>query len=644
MAKLPQATTTINDNAGALAGASDYIVILACAAQNADMVPRVFTSFNALLSEHGYCQGADYAALHIEGTKKPVIFCGLPCATAGVLSRVNSTGVTGSSAISISSAFSAGYMEETDSSITVVTGGTIGTNGITFSYSADGGRTSVLVRLGTASSYTVPQLGIVISFGGGTLNAGDVYLFETSAPFWASGDVQTAVNNLAAQSLLARSFMVIGEVANSTQAGQVTTPVNGYESANDRYVYARINVRDRLPLAVASRVKVVMSGAPNLTFDGTGHTITRSSGSWITDGFALNDVVTISGTVSNNITTGVITVLTATVMTFGSGLTTEGPVSGAAVVGSDAYIFDNVGHTVTRHAGSWLNDGFAIGDVVTFAGTASNDGNDTITNLSATVMTFGSGLVAETVRSDLVSVTKGETMSAWVSAMATAFASVDGQKRIDIGLGRARKISPITAWNFRRPVAWAASIREYSHTEQIPTWRKSDSPLLDWDLTDGANNVVEYDERSVGGALAARFTCFRTWANGPNGAFIALSLTRDTEGSPLSLTHNMAVVDVAQTVCQAATENAIGQVLVLKSDGTGTPDSLNKIAEMVNSQLQRALLQDKGEGALVSSARWTPATTDVLNVPNATLHGVLAVNLNGTLINIDTSIQVQTGG
>src|SRR5579859_8186523 len=122
-----------------------------------------------------------------------------------------------------------------------------------------------------------------------------------------------------------------------------------------------------------------------------------------------------------------------------------------------------------------------------------------------------------------------QTFAQYVSAVDTAFASIDGQKRIDLGLGRGRMLSSIHGWSFRRPVQWAASLREYQHDLQIPCWRKSDGPLDNFDITDGSGQVIEYDERTIGGALAARFTCARTYANGPNGAFIALSLTRQSE-------------------------------------------------------------------------------------------------------------------
>jgi hypothetical protein len=591
----------------------------------------------------GTALASDYAALHIEKTKQALSSSSgsrrRPRRSAG---RINSTGVTGTCAITIS-AGSAGYLEEVDASVTVVNGGTIGTNGITFNLSLDGGRTTKLVRLGTATSYTVPYVGIVINFGAGTLIAGDTYTFTTTAPMWGSSALSDARAALAGQQRLARSWVVIGDLSNSTFAGYVTTAVNAYETSNDRYTYARASVRDRLPLAEMSRVTKRMSGSPTLTFlevGATGDTITRSAGSWITDGFAVGDTITVAGSASNNVT-GAIASLSATVITLGTtDLANEGPVSDCTVTASPTLTFAEVGatgDTVTRSSGSWLNDGFAVGDTVTFAGTASNNVSGAIASLSATVLTFGTtDLAAEAIRSDSVTCTKGETVAAYVTAMASAFASVDAQKRIDLSLGRASVLSPITGWSFRRPAAWAASVREYGHDLQIPCWRKADGPLDGWDMTDGAGQVVEFDERTDGGALDGRFTCLRTWSNGPNGAFVALSLTRATEGSLLSRTHNMAVANLACTVTQAETEHAIGQVLVLNSDGTGDVASLQKIEERVNTALQKELLQAKPEGPRASKAVWSASRTDVLNTPGAELTGTLVLLLNGTIERVTT--------
>lgn len=564
MPTIPSANVSISAEAGALAGGTGYCVVIAPVGTNADSVPRVYSSHKALLAQHNYAPGVSFAASFIEKTRKPVIFCGIPAAVAGTIGQHDDTGVTGTSVITVA-AGAAGVLEELDASLTVTNGGTIGTNGIEFEFSADGGRTVKKVRLGTASSYTVPYLGIVISFAAGTLVADDVYTFKTTAPGWDGDGITLARTKLAAQQKLARSWMVIGDVATAAAATLVANAANTYETSNQRFVFARVNVKDRLPFPAKSKV------------------------------------------------------------------------------GGETLTFATAGDTITRTGGSWLADGFKVGDSPVFDGTVSNDGAKTITALTATVMTVSENLVDETIDSEDVTATVEQTMAAWVSAADATFTSIDAQKRVDIGLGRGLIVCPITGWNFRRPASWGAAIREYQHDVHTATWQKEDGPLDFVSLEDEDGQVVEYDERTDGGALAGRFTCYRTWANGPNGAFVAMSLTRDEEGSVLSYTHNMAVANVFCTVVQQATENVVGKSLVLKDDGTAEPASLEIIEEAINTDLEQALLREfvPGEGQRASKALWRADPTSILSHVGARLNGAGELNVNGTIVDVNTSVKVR---
>lgn len=646
MANLPNATLSINEASASFAGGNGLCVVMACVSKNADSVPRVMGSVQGLLAEYNYSPGIDYAALHIAATNKPVMFVGLPIATAGTVGSQSNLGVTGTCLISVAAAAS-GILEKVQGIVTCTKGTVVGTDQISLNLSMDNGMTYQPVRLGSATSYTVPQLGIVISFGAGTLNVGDTFTFNTTAPMWGSTAIATAEAALAAQQQLARSWMIAGNLPSSTFAGYVTTSTNLYETSVERYVYARTSVPDRLPLAVNSQVVVTDQAAGSCTFAAT--TITRTTGSWITDGFAVGDMVTLSGTAANSGTFGPITTLTATVLTVSSATwTVETDASSLVVTGAESLVFAS-GTTITRSgdvaagvAGSWLNDGFAVGQTVAITGSTSNNVTAVITTLTATVMTCSATtFTAETNSVAKVKVLQVNADGAFVSSQTSAFATVDAQKRIDISLGSAfAPPSPITGWEFARPAAWPLSIREYQHDLQIPSWRKSDGPLLGWSLTDANGNKVFHDERVDGGALAGRFSCLRSYANGPIGAFGALSLTRDTEGAFLSRTQNIAVADLACGVVQAATENAIGTVLALNTNGTATTASLSLLAQRVNKQLAINLLQNFSEGPRASSAIWTPSTTDILNTPGATLNGNLALVLDGTLEQIATTVTV----
>jgi hypothetical protein len=655
MAELPNASVAIDDQAGAFAGSTGYIFVPAAVAQNADCVPRVYSSAKGILTQHGYSQGGDYAAIHIGETKKPVIFAGMPIATPGAVTYLDNTGVTGTSRVSVSVG-SDGALEELDGVATVVIGGTIGVNGIVVEISPDNNRTKKRVRLGTATSYTLPYFGATVNFGSGTLNAGDVVYFRTSAPMWDQTGIQSVREKLALQQKPTRSWLVAGDVPSTTVAGYVLTEINAYHSTNERDNLARINTKDERRFPKKSKVAKKMTGSPSITFAEvgvSGDTITRATGSFTDDGFAVGDTIKVLGAVNsgNNLVSAVIASLSATVITLGTDdLVAEVAATGISIVASETLTFAEVGasgDTITRSSGSWITEGFAVGDPIVITGTSLNNISATIASLSATVITLGTeDLAAEVIASRLVTLQKVQATAASVAAIDAAYSvAIDGENRIDISLGKAKKASPITGAILRRPASWAASVREYQHDIHIPNWRKADGPLSGWSMRDEDGNLDEFDETNDGGALAGRFTCFRSWSNGPNGTFIALSLTRGSEGSLLSRTHNMYVANLACNICRAETEMAIGQVLVLNDDGTATQSSLSSIESRVNTALENNLLTDKeGEGQRASKAVWRASKTDNFNVPGATLNGVLELLINGTIEKIATRVRVLTGG
>ena len=651
----PQASLSIATTGGAYAGGDGYAVIMACVGKNADGVPRVFTGISALLEQHDYSQGADLAAHLLAKTRSPIIFVPLPIVTAGALRMQRSTG-TGTSIITYS-ASTYGYLEEVDATLTVTTGGTIGAgSGPIFTLSLDGGRTTKTVRLGTASTYTIPYVGIVLNFGAGTLVAGDTLTFRFTAPKWDNAGLTAARTALAAQQKASRSWNVVGDLANSTEAGYVTTITNAYETTNKRFVYARTNVRDGgtpSMLAKSSGVKrwVKITAAETLTFaevGATDDTITRSAGSFIDDGLAVGDVVTVAGTTLNNVT-GRIKTLTATVLTFdATDLAAEVTAAGVgSIVASNGLIFAEVGatgDTITRNAGSWVTEGFAAGDIVTIAGTASNNvTTDALAGVSATVLTLAStDLAAEEIGSHNVTITKVLSKAADVSLADIAFASVDAQKRIDLGYGRARVLSPITLWEFRRPASWHVAVREYQHALHIASWQNDLGPLDGVDLEDTNKQIVEYDERVDGGALAARFTCLTTSDNGPLGTYVAMSLTRATDGDVLAYTHNIAVTNKFCSIVQAETTRMVGKTPTLNADGTATEGELKLLEARINQALTEGLLSPskEGEGQNASSATWVASRADDLRGTGKTLHGSGPLGLRGTITNVDTAVVV----
>ncbi len=653
MATLPKATTTVDNTAGAVVGGLDTVCVLSPVATLADATPRIFGSAAAIYAAHGYSEGLEYAALHIQRTGKAVMFIGLPISDAGVVGRENKSGNSGTCVTTVT-AGGTGVLAEHDGVLKVKSGGTIGTSQIVLQLSLDGGRKFKDVRLGTANSYTIPYVGVSVAFAAGTLVAGDtIHTWHGTAPASDSAGWADAREALAAQQKGCRSLVLCGrDLSTDTQASDFLAQLNAYETANERFVYGRASVRDRLPEAALSNVTVRMTGTPTLTYaevGATADTITRSTGSWISDGFVVGDAID-SVSPLNTFSGAKITGVTATVLTLDTQDLAAEVTAAATIVGHPGITYAEVGatgDTITRNRGSWLDDGFRVGSLITSNSALNDFSNALVTAVTATVLTLDTqDLSAEFASSGAITITAGESKALWMAALDTEFAPVDAAKRISLSAGRGRATSPFTDWYMRRPAGWFASFREYSHDLHVATWRKSDGPV-DADLFDANGTLVEWDERIDGGAgLAARFTTLRTWGNGPNGAFVSLSLTRASDGDILQHTAKLAVTNLACGIVQLNSENAaIGQDLILNDDGTATADSLATIENRVNAALDLELLTDKlGEGPRASNAVWRIDPSTDYRVAEPVMAAVLQLDLNGTVHSVNTRTRLNTPG
>lgn len=639
MAETPSVNTTVQANAIAQASGLDTICILSPSPTAADITPRLFGSAKQAQAQHGYSEGVEYAALH----RKPFIFIALPIDTVGVVGREDTSGNTDSCVTTVTAGPS-GVLAEHDGVIRVDAGGTIGTDQILLSYSMDGGRKFKKYRLGTDNTFVIPDFGVSVAFAAGDLTTGEtIHTWHGTAPLSSDSDWTAAREALAAQQKGFRSMLLIGDLASDTLAQSFVDELNAYETENERFVYGRASVYDRLPQASLSIASFTPTGSPTYTFDGTADTIERSAGSWIADGFAVGDLVTVNTDLNDF--AAKVTVITADTLTFAAATIDADEVTAVGtIVGEHSLTFANAGDTITRNRGNWLNDGFRVGDSVTITGTAgaTNDGTFVVATVTDTVLTLAAGGVDadEVAGVTDVTITAGQSKAVWMAELDAEFESIDDEPRIDLSAGRARITSPLTKWHMRRPACWFASVREYQHDLHTTVWRPDHGPT-GADLNDAAGNLVEYDDRLDGGAAsAARFTSMRTWSN-KTGAYITNSLTRADDDSVLSLTHNAAVTNLACSVIQDVCENFIGRTPTLDDEGHATPDELATLAQEANAALDLALLTDtRQEGQRASRAVWTPDADSVLTAPSGTLNGVLDLRLRGVIVSVNTTVSV----
>lgn len=132
--------------------------------------------------------------------QRPGIICRTHATTAGSYGTLNDDGVTGTSVVTLDT--DTHPNDDYEAKLVVVTGGTIGTAGITVRSSLDGGRngladTDPVTALGTSTSFIFPNSGgVAVDFAAGTLVAGDYLTFRCTAPQSTAADLATAMEGL----------------------------------------------------------------------------------------------------------------------------------------------------------------------------------------------------------------------------------------------------------------------------------------------------------------------------------------------------------------------------------------------------------------------------------------------------------------
>lgn len=173
MSGLPGVTLTEAQGFSASPADLDRLaVVLTSAASAASGMSAFYLSGASAVTALGYGDGVDTLCQIIEqrqangnsGIKFPAALYGMPQSTAGSYGTIDNSGVTGTALFAVdSSVHPYGTYEAW---IRIKTGGTVGTTGITYQWSLDGGRTwSNTTALGTADTITIPNSNVKFTIG-----------------------------------------------------------------------------------------------------------------------------------------------------------------------------------------------------------------------------------------------------------------------------------------------------------------------------------------------------------------------------------------------------------------------------------------------------------------------------------------------
>lgn len=202
---MPNPSVILNELDGAIgtlpAGARAMAVI-GTAFSGPVATPAAHAKRKAILDTFGGGAAPESAAYHIEGKRLPVVFVRAAAAVAATNDTIDTSAVAGSVTVTITAATLAN--DDYELVWEAINGGTVGTAGITFRYSYDGGRSwAPETALGTALVFAFPGAG-GISFDfdtGETVLAGDRVTLRTYGPTVDATSLGAAIDALAASTL-----------------------------------------------------------------------------------------------------------------------------------------------------------------------------------------------------------------------------------------------------------------------------------------------------------------------------------------------------------------------------------------------------------------------------------------------------------
>lgn len=626
MSILPRATTLLDATGGGIAKGSELLAILSCSESGPIAEARLIARVQSQLDTFGKSEGLELGGHNIQLNDLPHLFVRLTTATPGAIDHVDASGWTGSAR----SSFSGTPLDDEEIQIRITTGGTRGTTGIVFQVSRDGGVSwGGFIRLGTATSYVIPDTGITWTISTGTMVALDLVKVFCTAPRWNAAGLAAGFAALTAQSRLPRIVVVCGDVTSASELQSVIDQIAAYETSSQRYSHVLCNARDRRRTAAMQKTGGVMGRAgivpDDVDFDATGDTITRDTGSWIDDGFAIGDSVTVVSPLNAGVK-GVISALTATVMTLPAspGLVAEANLLGSAISVTSVAPgdLDFTTTTITRNVGSFVTDGFKVGDYVDVLGTASNNTRlGPLTAVSATVLTFAAGGVAESNVSGLdVSITSVELEGDWQAAVETIVGVNPPSQKVNVrtvfGAGRLRRLSPVSANRKRRPYAWALACRVMGHDLHVSPAKVEAGPLEGWTNTDENGKQEDYDDR-VGGGFMASIRVAAAQSHdvvGISGIYAGLPLTLAADDAPLSRLPIGLVCNLACTIAKSEYTRKLNANVITSRAKLILPKEAERIDKSALRALRSALLGAGPEGQRASDVTCAMDRTVVLTV------------------------------
>lgn len=201
-------------------------------------VPATFARVKDLITNYGGGPAVEAAAHYIDSYGRAVLFVKSGASAAGTVSAITAAAGGGTSVVTVDNTPPPTPNDDYEFVLKIINGGTVGTAGITYQLSYDGGRNyGLTTALGTATELEIPDAGgVTLSFAAGTLIAGATYSARATGPNYSGPDINAALDALAASAASWELALLAGPL-DVTLFGNVETKFNGMFNAGKYHAW-----------------------------------------------------------------------------------------------------------------------------------------------------------------------------------------------------------------------------------------------------------------------------------------------------------------------------------------------------------------------------------------------------------------------
>ncbi len=252
--------TKLDGNTGAVKpGAKGIVAILAPSSAGTPNQAATYTKARQAVLDFGYGALTEYAAQIMATSGNPVVLVKGSTSTAGVPGAVVTAG-TGTALATTTTAGSAPNDDYNAAQVVIVNGGAVGAAGITYTYSLDSGQVvSATLALGTSTTITIPNSGVVFTLGTGTLVSGDTITAGMTGPRMTTSDLTTALEALRVSSQPWEMVLVGGHDA----TGATVSILDIWLAAREAEGRYRAFICNAVPRATATQTEAQYAIAMN---------------------------------------------------------------------------------------------------------------------------------------------------------------------------------------------------------------------------------------------------------------------------------------------------------------------------------------------------------------------------------------------